>query len=142
MAQFGVTNELHTSTPKGILMHHPHDPNSAVADTITFDDFLKVDIRVGTILTAEPFPKARKPAFILTIDFGPAIGVKKTSAQITTHYTCEALIGRQVAGVLNFPPRQIGPMKSELLTLGFGDEMGEVVLFSPDQKVPNGSRLF
>ena len=123
-------------------MHHPHDPTSPVADTISFDDFLKVDIRVGTVLTAEPFPEARKPAFILTIDFGPAIGVKKTSAQITTHYSCDALIGRQVAGVLNFPPRQIGPMKSELLTLGFGDETGEVVLFSPDQLVPNGSRLF
>jgi tRNA-binding protein len=123
-------------------MHHPHDPTSPIARTITFDDFLKVDIRVGTILTAEPFPKARKPAFILTIDFGEAIGVKKTSAQITTHYTCEQLIGRQVAAVLNFPPRQIGPMRSEVLTLGFGDAAGEVVLFSPDQPVPNGSRLF
>lgn len=123
-------------------MHHPHDPAAPIAAPITFDDFLKVDIRVGTILTAEPFPKARKPAFILTIDFGEAIGVKKTSAQITKHYSCEQLIGRQVAGVVNFPPRQIGPMKSEVLTLGFGDTAGEVVLFSPDQIVPNGSRLF
>jgi tRNA-binding protein len=123
-------------------MHHPHSPDAPIADEITFDAFLAVDIRIGTILTAAPFPKARKPAFILTIDFGETIGIKKTSAQITTHYTCEALIGRQVAAVVNFPSRQIGPMKSEVLTLGFGDEAGEVVLFSPDQCVPNGSRLF
>ena len=123
-------------------MHKPHDPNAPISSTITFDDFLKVEIRVGTILTAEPFPKARKPAFILTIDFGETIGIKKTSAQITTHYTCEQLISRQVAAVLNFPPRQVGPMKSEVLTLGFGDAEGEVVLFSPDQRVPNGSRMF
>jgi tRNA-binding protein len=123
-------------------MHHPHDPTSPIAPTITFDDFLKVDIRIGTIVTAEPFPKARKPAFILTIDFGEAIGVKKTSAQITAHYSFEQLVGRQVAAVLNFPPRQIGPIKSKVLTLGFGDTAGEVVLFSPDQAVPNGSRLF
>jgi tRNA-binding protein len=123
-------------------MHHPHDQNAPIAASISFDDFLKVDIRVGTILTAEPFPKARKPAFVLTIDFGETIGVKKTSAQITAHYLCEQLVGRQVAAVLNFPPRQIGPMKSEVLTLGFGDETGEVVLFAPDLPVPNGSRLF
>jgi tRNA-binding protein len=123
-------------------MHHLHDPTTPIAPSISFDDFLTVDIRVGTILTAQPFPKARKPAFILTIDFGVAIGIKKTSAQITTHYTCAQLIGRQVAAVVNFPPRQIGPVKSEVLTLGFGDSAGEVVLFSPDQKVPNGSRLF
>jgi tRNA-binding protein len=123
-------------------MHQPHDPTTPIAPTITFDDFLKVDIRVGTILTAVPFPQARKPAFILTIDFGAVMGIKKTSAQITMHYTCAQLIGRQVAAVLNFPPRQIGPMKSEVLTLGFGDGDGEVVLFSPDQAVPNGSRLF
>ncbi len=123
-------------------MHHPHDQNAPIAASISFDDFLKVDIRVGTILTAEPFPKARKPAFVLTIDFGETIGVKKTSAQITTHYLCEQLVGRQVAAVLNFLPRQIGPMKSEVLTLGFGDETGEVVLFAPDLPVPNGSRLF
>ncbi len=123
-------------------MHHPHDPTFPIAPSIGFDDFLKVDIRVGTVVTAEPFSKARKPAFILTIDFGESIGVKKTSAQITTHYSCEQLVGRQVAAVVNFPPRQIGPMKSEVLTLGFGDAAGEVVLFSPDQIVPNGSRLF
>jgi tRNA-binding protein len=123
-------------------MHHPHDQNAPIAASISFDDFLKVDIRVGTILTAEPFPKARKPAFVLTIDFGETIGIKKTSAQITAHYLCEQLVGRQVAAVLNFPPRQIGPMKSEVLTLGFSDEMGEVVLFAPDLPVPNGSRLF
>lgn len=123
-------------------MHHPHAPTAPIAPAISFDDFLKVDIRVGTILTAEPFPRAHKPAFILTIDFGEAIGIKKTSAQITAYYTCDVLVGRQVAAVLNFPARQIGPMKSEVLTLGFGDNAGEVVLFSPDQRVPNGSRLF
>jgi tRNA-binding protein len=123
-------------------MHKPHASDAPAADPISFEDFLKVDIRVGTILTALPFPQARKPAFILTIDFGETIGVKKSSAQITTHYSCDALIGRQVAAVINFPPRQIGPMKSEVLTLGFGDEVGEVVLFAPDKVVPNGSRLF
>ena len=113
-----------------------------VTDPITFDDFQKVDIRLGTILTAEPFPQARKPAFKLTIDFGPEIGVKKSSAQITTLYTPETLVGRQVAAVVNFPPRQIGPFMSEVLTLGFPDEAGEVVLIGPSQKAPNGGRLF
>ena len=113
-----------------------------VADPITFDDFMKVDIRLGTILTAEPFPQARKPAFKLTIDFGPEIGVKKSSAQITRHYTPETLVGRQVAAVVNFPPRQIGPFMSEVLTLGFPDAEGEVVLIGPSQKAPNGGRLF
>ena len=112
------------------------------APPITFDDFLKVDIRVGTIVSAETFPQARKPAYRLTIDFGPAIGLKKSSAQITVHYQPEALVGRQVAAVVNFPPRQIGPFMSEVLTLGFPDERGEVVLIGPSLPAPNGGRLF
>ena len=115
---------------------------TAPADRISFDDFLKVDIRVGTIVEAKTFPEARKPAFQLMIDFGPAIGVKKSSAQITKNYTLEDLAGRQVAAVVNFPPRQIGPLMSEVLTLGFPDEAGEVTLFAPDKKVPNGGRLY
>lgn len=109
---------------------------------IAYDDFLKVDIRVGTVVEAKPFPEARKPAYQLRIDFGPEIGVKKSSAQITKHYTPADLLGRQVAAVVNFPPRQIGPMMSEVLTLGFPDEAGEVVLIGPGQRVPNGGRLF
>jgi tRNA-binding protein len=112
------------------------------AAPITFDDFLKVDIRVGTIVEAQAFPQARKPAYRLTIDFGPTIGLKKSSAQITKHYQPEALIGRQVAAVVNFPPRQIGPFMSEVLTLGFPDEAGEVVLIGPSVPAPNGGRLF
>jgi tRNA-binding protein len=112
------------------------------AAPIAFDDFLKVDIRVGTIVSAETFPQARKPAYRLTIDFGPAIGVKKSSAQITKHYAPETLVGRQVAAVINFPPRQIGPFMSEVLTLGFPDATGEVVLVGPSEAVPNGGRLF
>lgn len=123
-------------------MHLPHDAASPPADPIGFDDFLKVDIRVGTILSAQPFPDARKPAYKLLIDFGPAIGERKSSAQITAHYALEELPGRKVAAVVNFPPRQIGKFMSQVLTLGFADEAGEVVLFSPDKDVPNGSRLF
>jgi tRNA-binding protein len=112
------------------------------AEQITFDDFLKVDVRVGRIVTAEPFPEARKPAFKLTIDFGPDIGIKKSSAQITRHYTLDQLVGRKVAAVVNFPPRQIGPVRSEVLTLGFPDADGEVVLVGVDREVPVGGRLF
>ena len=123
-------------------MHLSHDPDAPRSEEITFDQFLAVDIRIGTVLSAEPFPEARKPAFKLTIDFGPTIGVKKSSAQITEHYTLAELPGRQVAAVVNFPPRQIGKFMSEVLTLGFADEAGAVILFAPDHAVPNGSRLF
>ena len=111
-------------------------------EQITYGDFEKVDIRVGTILEAGPLEGARKPAFRLLIDFGPEIGTKKSSAQITVHYTPGCLIGRQVAAVVNFPPRQIGKFMSEVLTLGFPAGDGSVVLFAPDQVVPNGGKLF
>lgn len=110
--------------------------------TITYDDFARVDIRVGTIVAAEPFPEARKPAIKLKVDFGPAIGVKKSSAQITVHYRLDELVGRQVAAVVNFAPRQIGPFMSEVLVLGFPDADGAVVMIGPDKKVPDGGKLF
>lgn len=113
-----------------------------MAGTISFDDFLRVEIRVGTIVDAQPFPEARKPALKLTIDFGAEIGTKRSSAQITVHYKPDQLIGRQVCAVMNFPPRQIGPFMSEVLTLGMPDEDGAVVLVRPDFKVPDGGRLF
>lgn len=122
-------------------MHRVPDAGEPIAPQIGFDDFLAVDIRVGTIVAADPFPEARKPAIKLLIDFGP-LGTRRSSAQITDHYAPEALVGRQVAAVVNFPPRQIGPMMSEVLTLGFPDADGRVVLVSPGQPVPDGGRLF
>jgi len=109
---------------------------------ISYDDFQKVDIRVGTITEAVPFPEARKPAYKLKIDFGEEIGTKRSSAQITVHYHPEELVGRQVVGVVNFAPRQIGPFMSEVLTLGFADQNGDIVLLEPERLVPNGSRMF
>src|SRR6185437_6835024 len=123
-------------------MHVTHDPATPPSAQITFDQFLAVDIRVGTIVAVEPFPEARKPALKLVIDFGAGIGTRKSSAQITQNYEAGALVGRQVAAVVNFPPRQIGKFMSEVLTLGFPDEAGNVVLFKPDRTVPNGGRLF
>ena len=114
----------------------------SAAPQISFEQFIAVDIRVGTIIKAEPFPEARKPALKLLIDFGPVIGVKKTSAQMTKYYAPETLVGRQVAAVVNFPPRQIGPLMSEVLTLGFPDAEGAVVLIGPERQVPDGGRMF
>ncbi len=112
------------------------------APEISFDDFLKVDIRKGTVVDAQPYPEARKPALKLWVDYGPEIGVKKSSAQITVHYAPDSLIGKAVLGVVNFPPRQIGKFMSEALVLGVPDESGEVVLLVPDQHVPDGARMF
>ncbi len=123
-------------------MHLIHGLDAPAAKPIAFDTFLLVDIRVGTIVLAEPFPEARKPALKLVIDFGPVIGRKRSSAQITEHYRAEELPGRQIAAVVNLPPRQIGKFLSEVLTVGFADENGAVILFKPDKLVPNGSRLF
>lgn len=115
--------------------------SGAAAETISFEDFLKVDIRVGTVVEAREFPEARKPAFQLFIDFGPEIGVKKSSAQITRNHKLDALVGRQVAAVVNFPPRQIGRFMSEVLVLGLPDEHGDIVLIGPDADVPDGGRM-
>jgi tRNA-binding protein len=112
-----------------------------MTEIISYADFERVDIRVGTIVEAEPFPEARKPAIKLKIDFGPDIGIRKSSAQITAHYKPEELVGRQVLGVVNLPPRRIGPVRSEVLTLGFEDEAGAIVLASTDKPVPNGKKL-
>jgi len=109
---------------------------------ITYDDFQKVEIRVGTVVRAEPYPEARKPAIKVWVDFGSPLGIKKSSAQLTRHYTPEGLIGRQVIAVVNFPPRQIGPFMSEILVLGVPDSDNEVVLLGPGQPVPNGGRLY
>ena len=117
-------------------------PDAAIPGPIGFDDFLKVDIRVGTVIAAEPFPEARKPAIKLTIDFGSDIGIRRSSAQITRRYTPDALVGKQVVAVVNFPPRQIGPFMSQVLTLGVPDEQGEVVLLHPSLPVSNGGRMF
>jgi tRNA-binding protein len=118
------------------------DQVSSISPQITFGDFQKVDIRVGRIVSAEPFPEARKPAFKLTIDFGPEIGTKRSSAQITVNHSAAELVGLQVLAVVNFPPRQIGPFMSEVLTLGVPDENGDVMLIRPDRNVPVGGRLY
>lgn len=123
-------------------MHVTHSSDAPAAAPINFDSFLAVDIRIGTVVAAEPFPEARAPSIKLVIDFGPVIGRKKSSARLTEHYQPDTLVGRQVAAVVNFPPRQIGKFMSEVLTLGFADDKGAVVLFKPDIPVPNGSRLF
>ena len=123
-------------------MHIVSNPEAEAAPIISFDGFLAVDIRIGKVIAAEPLNNARKPAFVLTIDFGATIGVKKSSAQITEHYAVEDLPGRMVAAVVNFAPRQIGRVMSEVLTLGFPDKAGAVVLFAPDHEVPLGSHLF
>jgi len=115
---------------------------ASAAEQISYEDFRRVDIRVGTVVEAEPYPEARKPAYKLTIDFGPEIGTRRSSAQITIHYRPEEIIGRQVAAVVNFPPKQIGRFRSEVLVLGFPDASGEVVMIGPDKPVPNGGRLF
>ncbi|QXQ08263.1 tRNA-binding protein [Sphingosinicellaceae bacterium] len=122
-------------------MHMVHDPHAPAAPPITFDDFLKVDIRTGTVRTASRFPEARNPSYILMIDFGPAIGFRKSAAQITGRYMPEDLIGRRVLAVVNFPPRQIGPIRSEVLVLGFADAAGAIVLATTEDDIPDGARL-
>ena len=122
-------------------MHYTQDPATPPAPTVSFDDFMKVDIRVGTIIAADPFPEARKPAYKLTIDFGAGVGVRKSSAQITGRYTLEQLPGKRVLGIVNFPPRQVGPVRSEVLVLGLADTDDQTVLVTPELAVPNGARL-
>ena len=122
-------------------MHMDFTPDAPACDPVAFEDFLKLDIRIGTIIDVQDFPKARKPSYKLWIDFGPAIGIKKSSAQITAHYAKADLMGRQVAAVVNFAPRQIADFMSEVLTLGFADKSGDIVLINADQPVPNGARL-
>lgn len=116
--------------------------SSEIAPQVTIDDFLKLDVRVGTIVDVQSFPEARKPAYKIFVDFGAPMGIKKTSAQVTVNYTPEMLLGRQVAAVVNFPPRQVGPFISEILVLGFPDEAGAVTLVHPSKPVPNGGRLY
>ncbi|HEX8583369.1 MAG TPA: tRNA-binding protein [Allosphingosinicella sp.] len=123
-------------------MHKLSDAAAPAAEPIDFDQFLAVDIRCGTVIDVQPFPEARKPAWKLRIDFGPGIGIKRSSAQITEHYRPEDLVGTKVAAVVNFPPRQIGPFMSEVLTVGLPDAEGRVVLVRPDRDVPDGARLF
>jgi tRNA-binding protein len=120
----------------------PNDSLPASTAPISYDDFRKVDIRVGTIVAVDPFPEARRPSLKLTVDFGPDIGLRRSSAQVTVHYRAEELVGRQVAAVVNFPPKQIGRFMSEVLVLGFPDDRGEVVMIAPDKPVPNGGRLY
>ena len=120
----------------------PEGQSEPLSAEITYDDFRKVDIRVGTIVAAEPFPEARRPAYKLTVDFGPAIGTRRSSVQITKHYALDGLVGKQVAAVVNFPPKQIGKFMSEILVLGFPDENGNVVLIQPSLGIPNGGRLY
>ena len=123
-------------------MHLDHEPAAPPRETTGYDEFLKLDIRVGTVIAAEPYYEARKPTLKLRIDFGPGVGERRSLAQVAALYAAEELVGRQVAAVVNFPPRQIGKAMSEVLTLGFADADGNVVLFAPDRPVPNGSRLF
>jgi len=122
-------------------MHLTHDPSSPPADEISFEDFLRVDIRLGTVIEAEEFPEARNPSFKLRIDFGEGVGIKRSAAQVTAHYCPGSLLGSRVMAVVNFPPRQIGPVRSEVLVLGFPDAEGAIVLVRPDQDAPDGARL-